>query len=90
MGHDCNGVNEKRLEVSINELTRKDTGRILKRTRYSSLIQTVFRLVLLLIDIRLQIYFFKDWEGVLLWHGRIGSKFFLGIFVNHGCAFFMT
>ena len=66
MGQDCNGVKDKSLEVSINELIRKGTGQDLKRTRYSSLIQTVFRLSIITHGYQTTDLLFKDWERCIV------------------------
>ena len=66
MGHDCNGVKDKSLNVSINESIRKGTGQDLKRTRYSSLIQTVFRLSIITHGYQTTDLLFKDWEGCIV------------------------
>ena len=66
MGHDCNGVKDKSLDVSIDELIRKGTTQDLKRTRYSSLIQTVFRLSIITHGYQTTDLLFKDWEGCIV------------------------
>ena len=66
MGHDCNGVKDKSLNVSINELIRKGTAQDLKRTMYSSLIQTVFRLSIITHGYQTTDLLFKDWEGCIV------------------------